>query len=333
MKMRAGRGMGRRFMEMHGGRREGIIPKAADYPVHKSHCFRHAGFMNATQSVLIDVLSSESFAEEHLPGAVNLCVYETAFLDNVRAQIPDTSTHLTIYGYRDQTREANLAVSILKAAGYQNVSVIPGGLEGCKSRGEPIERRERAQSLAPMRYDFDTEASLVEWRGSNLFNFHTGVVQLTGGYLLVEDGKLVEGMGLVDMTSIRCTDLTDSGLNGMLINHLRSTDFFDVAQFPLARFDIKSAEALGVTPGLPNQRIHGSFNLRGAIHPLEIVASVARKEDDGFVAQAFLDIDRTMWGSVYGSGKFFSRLGQHVVNDSIHLHLKIVTRPGIAVSN
>jgi hypothetical protein len=38
-----------------------------------------------------------------------------------------------------------------------------------------------------------------------------------------------------------------------------------------------------------------------------------------------VDFDRTQWGSIYGSGKFFSRLGQHVVNDVIHLHLKIVT--------
>ena len=40
-----------------------------------------------------------------------------------------------------------------------------------------------------------------------------------------------------------------------------------------------------------------------------------------------IDLDRTQWGSIYGSGKFFARLGQHVVNDLIHLHLKVTTIP------
>jgi hypothetical protein len=31
-------------------------------------------------SPLIDILSAESFAAEHLPGSVNICVYETAFI-------------------------------------------------------------------------------------------------------------------------------------------------------------------------------------------------------------------------------------------------------------
>jgi hypothetical protein len=42
--------------------------------------------------------------------------------------------------------------------------------------------------------------------------------------------------------------------------------------------------------------------------------------------QAQLDIDRTLWGAVYGSSKFFGRLGQHLVNDVVHLFLKMVTK-------
>jgi hypothetical protein len=40
-----------------------------------------------------------------------------------------------------------------------------------------------------------------------------------------------------------------------------------------------------------------------------------------------VEFDRTLWGSEYGSGKLFARLGQHLVNDFVHLHLKIVTAP------
>ena len=39
--------------------------------------------------------------------------------------------------------------------------------------------------------------------------------------------------------------------------------------------------------------------------------------------QGVLQIDRTEFGSHYGSGKLFRFLGKHIVNDHIHLHVKI----------
>jgi ABC-type phosphate transport system auxiliary subunit len=60
--------------------------------------------------------------------------------------------------------------------------------------------------------------------------------------------------------------------------------------------------------------------------PLDFPAVVARKAEGAFAAQARLDLDRTLWGSVYGSAKFFGRLGQHLVNDVVHLYLKVVTK-------
>ena len=35
------------------------------------------------------------------------------------------------------------------------------------------------------------------------------------------------------------------------------------------------------------------------------------------------ELDRTAYGSHYGSGKLFRFLGKHLVNDLIHLHVKI----------
>lgn len=42
-------------------------------------------------------------------------------------------------------------------------------------------------------------------------------------------------------------------------------------------------------------------------------------------AQASFTIDRTQWGVIYGSGKFFKRLSGHLVNDLIEFQIKIVT--------
>ena len=282
---------------------------------------------SAPSSPLIDVLSADSFAAEHVPGAVNFCAYETAFIDKITEAFPDTDTELTVYGYCDDTREAEVAVAKLHAAGYRNVKVMPGGLKGWKSQGGVPEGEGQLAPQTSGTFPIDPEASFIHWIGRNLFNFHTGSLRLSDGFVKLEGGRLKAAEFTIDMNSLGCSDLTDQTMNRMLVAHLRSDDFFKVDDYPVATVVLSSASALeGVTAGLPNHHIAGDLTVRGITRRIEFDALVAEKEQGIYVAQAIFEIDRTEWGSIYGSGKFFARLGQHVVNDKIHLHLKIVTR-------
>jgi polyisoprenoid-binding protein YceI/rhodanese-related sulfurtransferase len=283
--------------------------------------------MSASPGPLIDLLSADSYQLEHLPGAVNLCVYETAFVEKVLEKYPDLQTPLTVYGCSDATRETGLAMEKLKEAGYRKVQVVPGGIEGWKATGGQIESFSTEKPLPEGDLKVDTEASFIRWTGRNLFNFHTGSLKLGEGYVEITGGKPVGGEFTVEMDSLACSDLEDSTMNRMLIDHLCSSDFFLAEEYPITVFKLLSVEEMGgATPGEPNWRFSGELTLRGETKPFSFEASVARNEDGAFVAQAMMDVDRTLWGSVYGSGKFFARLGQHVVNDLVHLHVKVVTR-------
>ena len=279
-------------------------------------------------SPLIDILPSESFGAEHLPGAVNICVYETAFIDKIRAAFPDTTILLTVYGLNSSTLEASVAMKKLEAAGYRRVQVLPGGLEGWKASGEAIEQGTDAVGESVTgRYEIDQAASVAEWMGRNLFNRHAGTVLLGPGTIDLKGGLLAGGHLTVDMTTLRCTDIADPALNAHLIAHLKSDDFFSTEKYPNAEFDILAATIRsGVKLGEPNYQIRGDFTLRGVTKPLDFPAVVARKPDGAFTAQARLDIDRTLWGAVYGSAKFFGSLGQHLVNDVVHMYLKAVSK-------
>jgi polyisoprenoid-binding protein YceI/rhodanese-related sulfurtransferase len=277
-------------------------------------------------SPLIDILSGESFAGEHLPGSVNICVYETAFIDKMRAAFPDTGTELTVYGLSDSTLEARVALTKLAAAGYTRVQALPGGLEAWKASGGDIERG-AATELPSGRFEVDQMASLVEWMGRNLFNRHLGTAELGPGYVLIQNDRLAGGHLTIDMTSLSCTDIPDPGLCARLIQHLEHDDFFSVDRYPQAEFEITAVDyRSGLRPDEPNYQIKGDFTLRGVTKPIEFAAVVARKADGSFTAQALLDLDRTLWGANYGSAKFFGNLGQHIVNDEFHLQLKIVTK-------
>ena len=277
----------------------------------------------------MNVLTPEAHAEAHLPGSVNFCVYETAFIGDVTAAYPDRATPFIVYGLADATIEAREAQEKLAQAGYLQTRRLAGGLKAWQSSGGPAEG-----SGAPPPpsvdgdYAIDTTASMILWTGRNLLNFHHGRLQLSGGELAVRDGKVVRGRAAVDMASLECFDLTDSALNRALLGHLRSEDFFAVDRFPTAEFLFERVEPLpDATPGSPNYLVAGALTLRGITAPVEFSAVIGPRPEGGQIAQAQLDIDRTKWGALYGSGRFYSRLAGHLVNDLIHLHLKILTNP------
>ena len=64
--------------------------------------------------------------------------------------------------------------------------------------------------------------------------------------------------------------------------------------------------------------------LRGISRPLEFPVLIATTEDgQRLTGQGQFELDRTAYGSHYGSGKLLRFLGKHLVNDHIHLHVKI----------
>lgn len=276
--------------------------------------------------VLVDVLCPDSYKSEHIPGAVNFCIYEVAFLDKIKAAYPDTSTSLRVYGLAEHSAEAKLAADRLKAAGYKNVDHLEGGLNGWKQGGNPTDGEGRKVPVVEGQRLINTEESFIHWIGRNPLNFHNGAIKLKQGFITLNHHALANAEFTIDMKSITDEDLTDSVMNKMLIHHLASDDFFDIETYPEAFFKITSADPIdGVPLGLPNYQIKGELTLRGKTEPIDFLAQVTLREDGCYIAQAMVDMDRTRWGVLYGSGKRFARLGPHLVNDIVHLHVKIVS--------
>jgi polyisoprenoid-binding protein YceI/rhodanese-related sulfurtransferase len=276
--------------------------------------------------ILLHVLPEEVFEARRLPGSLNACVYEMVFPDRVRELVADPATPLIVYGAGGDSLDAKTALEILRGAGYGAVEIFEGGLEAWEGAALPLEGSgEGIESTIPEdgAYSVDATDSVIRWTGRNLFNHHSGTVALAKGALEIKAGALVSASFEIAMGSIACEDIADTAMNRLLIQHLHTTDFFDVAHHPVATFVSTGCEAIeGATPGRPNFRLQGLFTLRGISRPLEfpIVAAAAGKRVTG---QAQISLNRTTFGSRYGSGRFYRFLGKHVVNDLIELHLKI----------
>ena len=280
--------------------------------------------------VLIDILLPEDYACRHIAGAVNACVYEMVFLNKVEELVPDRGKGVVVYDDSGMTLAARTAMEKLERAGYLNVKILSGGINRWQEAGFEIEST--VPDAPPVKisdglYQVDGEKSVVEWTGRNINNRHYGRIALSGGEVVMADGRPESGRFELDMNTISNVDLQDEGWRNMLLSHLRSDDFFDVERYPKATFELQGATAIAdSTPGTSNMEIAGALTIKETTRRICFPAMVAAQEDGSLKAQAMLNLDRTFWNVCYGSGKLYERLGMHLVNDLISVELFIVAR-------
>lgn len=289
-----------------------------------------ADFLNG-DGLLVDTLVPEHYAARHIPGAVNACVYEVVFLDVMAELAPDKTTPIVTYGACADSQDCFAAADKLVRAGYTDVAVFPGGLDAWREAGNPLEGT-APESVDPPHpvlqlddrvYSLSVEESVIRWTGRNVNGDHDGVLGFASGEL---DGRgEMNGRFVIDMTSIRNTDLEGDELQPVLEAHLHSDDFFFTTLFPEAEFAttrIKLVEEGEATR--PNAMIQGELSMRGFKNEIAFPAHIRNLDDGRITVMGNLDFDRTQWGVIYGSSRFFHHLGYHVVFDFISMDFRMV---------
>ena len=285
----------------------------------------------AAGALAIDVMTPEDYAACHLAGAINACIYEMVFLDRIAECVPDRNTELIVYDASGTKLTAEVAGERLVQAGYPNVSVLAGGLAALRSAGFPIEAGQQAAAIeAKLRdgvYRVDVGKSTLEWMGRNLNNRHRGLITIKSGAMVIIGGRLSVGDIVLDMNTVDNLDLQDTGWRDLLIQHLKSEDFFAVERFPTASFRLTGwQEKEGGSPEAPGGIATGELTIRGITRPVSFPAIVAPQTDGSIKAHAILEIDRTLWDIGYGSGRLYERLGMHLVHDIISLEMFVLAQ-------
>lgn len=138
-------------------------------------------------------------------------------------------------------------------------------------------------------------ASKVTWTGSKVTGSHTGDVALKSGALWVKDGKITGGNFVADLNTINDTDMQGE-YKEKLDGHLKAPDFFDVANFPEAKFEITSVSE-GTEPG--KVTISGNLTLRGVTKNITFPATVSEATETSVKASADFNVLREDWGITY----------------------------------
>ena len=165
---------------------------------------------------------------------------------------------------------------------------------------------------APATYTFDPAASRLTWTGYAEIGAWapSGAVQLRGGSLTTDGrGRLTAGQLEVAMATLVHE-------NADMQSHLRSADFFDVEQFPVASFRLRT---------LARDSVFGALTLKGVTQPLAFPLTVSRTAA-GLRLVGSARVDRTRFGVRYNSARFFSGLGDRAIRDDFRLDFDIVAR-------
>ena len=165
-----------------------------------------------------------------------------------------------------------------------------------------------------VRVALDLDRSTLTWRGKKVIgNTHHGTVDLSSGYLELDKGDLAGGEFELDMTSLRNQDLGPR-MGSRLINHLKSEDFFDVDNFPKSSIIITKSRK--VDEGVFD--VFADLTIKNITKEINFQASIT----DGD-AKAYIRIDRTEFDVKYGSGSFFSDLGDRTIADEFSLDVML----------
>lgn len=158
----------------------------------------------------------------------------------------------------------------------------------------------------------DLTRSYVQWTGSKLTgSSHTGKAFFKSANLVKKDSKIESGEFVVNIDSFTVEDLKGDTATKFL-GHMKSEDFFEVAKYPTAKLVITSVKG---------NKAFANLTIKNKTHPVEFKYNI-----NGQKLSGKLEINRTKYNMIYGSGNFFKNLGDKVINDKVQLEFNIVSK-------
>jgi polyisoprenoid-binding protein YceI len=175
-------------------------------------------------------------------------------------------------------------------------------------------------------YKLQPQLSTLGWEGKAVTHGHVGTMNFSSGELLVKGSTIVGGTVIVDMKTLKATDIKDAEQHGKFVGHMSSDDFFSAEKFPTSTFKIVSVTPIkGAAKDADNATIAGDMTIKGVTQRISFPAKVGVK-DGVAAATGKVTIDRTKFGLKYGSKSFFESIGDKAIYDNFDLTFNVIAK-------
>ncbi|MBX2922968.1 MAG: YceI family protein [Chitinophagaceae bacterium] len=143
-------------------------------------------------------------------------------------------------------------------------------------------------------YIVDESHSVIGWKGAAPDHFHEGSFSLWGKIHGDSNGNIKDGKFSIPIASIKNFDLPDT-IKPQLLDHLKGQDFFNIALYPDAGFEIERVTPYDKFSPDTTHIIQGVFTMLGKTNTISFPAKITF-ENGSIRTQAGFSIDRLKWG-------------------------------------
>jgi polyisoprenoid-binding protein YceI len=192
-------------------------------------------------------------------------------------------------------------ISVKKSVYFLALAVFLTACGGAPKTSEEAGDVKQA-SVESQMYVVDLENSVINWEGAKITQtVHHGIVKLSEGNFHIKDGELEAANFVIDMSSIEDHDLTEETGKYKLEGHLKSADFFQVEDYPVARLEITDVQQADEDSDATHI-IKGNLTIKDITNGITFPAMVTMAENI-LEAAARFEINRNEWGVIWGGTK------------------------------
>lgn len=210
------------------------------------------------------------------------------------------------------------------------LAFMAAGVHSCKETTSEANTTEAKETMdAPAvatKYEVDSDASVIQWKGSKPLKTHHGTIKLQSGIIAMSGDIVESGAFTIDMNSIEDLDLEGNSKTN-LENHLKGTvegkegDFFNVNKYPVSSFELT-----GVSEKDGKSMVSGNLTIKDITNNIEFPAMLTVGDDYLKLVSEPFKLDRTKWGVNFGSKTVFDNLGDKFIDDEMEITISVVAK-------
>lgn len=173
-------------------------------------------------------------------------------------------------------------------------------------------------------FSLNEKESKLLWEGNPVIGGgHEGTIQFLSGAITTSRGVITQGDFVVNMNTIKSTDIKPESSAKDLEDHLKSDDFFSVAKFPTASFSIIRTESEPTAGDIHRIRVTGFLSIKGITNQVVFPARLIYDSQGNIRVTGELTINRIKWDILHQSKSIFKDLKDGIIDDEIKISVDL----------